>query len=103
MKERIEEIYLEATKKSSLLREIVMTKVPGSKDVEYKAFVRLFGYLFDISKQKSDLDIDIVKACKKWTLTPKSSPSTKNIMKALELYDRYTEELFRMKVLTYDK
>lgn len=102
MKEDIEKVYLQTTDKSSLLRDIVMARVPGVRENEYKSFIRLFGYLFDISKHKTDLDKDVVTKCKTWFHTPRSSPSTKNIMKGLKLYDEYVTELFVHKLLKYE-
>lgn len=102
MKEEISRIYLLTIDKSSLLREIVMARVPGAREIEYKLFIRLFGILFDISKHKTDLDKDVVNRCKKWFHTPRSSPSTKNIMYGLKIYDDYVNELFIHKLLKYD-
>lgn len=102
MKEGIEKVYLQTTETSSLLRDIVMARVPGVRENEYKSFIRLFGYLFNISKNKTDLDKDVVTKCRIWFNTPRSSSSTKNIMKGLKLYDEYVTELFVHKLLKYE-
>jgi len=102
MKEDIERTYLEATKVSNSLRNILICRCPGSKEMEYKLFITHFGYLFNISHHKKDLDITIVEKCTKWFYTPRSSASSKNIVRGLKLYEEYVTELFRLKLLTYD-
>ena len=102
LKQDIETAYLDATKVSNLLRNIVMCRCNGAKDAQYKRFVTYFGYLFDISSYKKGLDVKLVSECEKWFMTPRSTASTKNIVYGLKLYKRYIKELFSQKLLTYD-
>lgn len=102
MKEAIERIYLEATTVSNSLRNILMCRCPGAKEIEYRKFNTAFGYLFDITHHKKDLNKELINRCQKWSLTPRSTASKNNIIGGLKLYDEYVAELFRLKVLTYD-
>lgn len=102
MKEAIERAYFEADEHSGRLRDIIMARVPGSREIEYRAFIRYFGKLFDKTKNKSDIDMDVMNACKKWFHTPRATPSKNNIMKGLKLYDNYVTELFIHKLLKYE-
>lgn len=102
MKEDIERTYLEATKVSNSLRNILICRCPGAKESKYKLFITHFGYLFDISHHKKDLDKTLIEKCDKWFYTPRSTASRGNIVRGLELYEEYVTELFRLKLLTYD-
>lgn len=102
MKESIERTYLESTKTSNALRNILISRCAGSKDIKYKQFIMHFGYLFNISHYKKDLDKDLIGKCNRWFNTPHSKASNKNVQGGLKLYDEYVLELFRLKMLTYD-
>lgn len=102
MKAAIEHTYLQGTNISNTLRNILMCRCFGSREIEYRNFNKSFGYLFDITHHKREMDKELIKRCMKWFNTPRGSPTKKNIMAGLKLYDEYVTELFRLKLLKYE-
>lgn len=102
MTETIERTYLQGANISNTLLNILMCRCFGGKDIEYKKFNMAFGYLFDITHHKKDMNKELIKRCMNWFNTPRGSPTKKNIMAGLKLYDEYVTELFRLKLLKYE-